>query len=424
MHYNLVALKALGLNIIVGIKELWSNRLRTFLSILGVSIGVFCIVSVSTVFDSMETNIQENMSTLGNDVLYVSKFAWMPEDGKEYKWWEYKARPVVTQDELKLIQEEAKFVSYSAITYSYNSLAKFLDNKIDGVNTYAVTYDFNKLQPIDIKQGRYFSLSEMASGLSNGIVIGTDLAEELFGTINPVDKEITIGGRPFLVLGVIKKTGQMNTGFQFDNGAIISYNYFSSFERIQDNTNGGFADPMLMIKSRSDKRFDEMKYEVEGILRRIRGLKATEDNNFAFNQLDGIQDKVAEIFSSIKMIGWIIGGFSLIVGIFSVANIMFVSVKERTNIIGIKKAIGAKNKAVLMEFLIEAILLCLLGGALGMLLTFIMSKILTGAFEFPIYMNISNITFGVLLSLAVGVLAGLIPARKASKLDPVEAIRS
>lgn len=417
-------MKAFGLYIISGIQELLSNPLRTFLSILGVSIGVFCIVSVSTVFDSMETNIQENMATLGNDVLYVGKFAWMPEEGKEYAWWEYKARPVVTRKELKAIQEEAKFVSYSALTYSYNAPVKFLDNKIEGATTYAVTYDFNKLQPIDLKQGRYFSLSEMESGLSNGVVIGTDLAEELFGSINPIDKEISLSGRPFYVLGVIKKTGQMTTGFQFDNGAIIAYNYFSNFDRIKDNTNGGFADPMLMIKSRSDNKFEEMKYEIEGILRRSRGLGPRDDNNFSFNQLEGIQDKVTEIFSSIKIIGWIIGGFSLIVGIFSVANIMFVSVKERTNIIGIKKAIGATNRAVLSEFLIEAILLCLIGGFLGMLLTFILSKILTHSFEFPIYLNIANILYGILLSIVVGVLAGLIPARKASRLDPVEAIRS
>lgn len=417
-------MKAIGLNIVQGLTELLSNPLRTFLSILGVSIGVFCIVSVSTVFDSMERNIQDNMATLGNDVLYVGKFAWMPEEGKEYAWWEYKARPVVTRTELKTLQEEAKFISYSAITYSYNSPVKFLDNKIEGATTYAVTYDFNKLQPIDLKEGRYFSRAEMESGLSNGIVIGCDLADELFGTISPVDKEITLGGRAFYVLGVIKKTGQMATGFRFDNGAIIAYNYFSTFERIQDNTNGGFADPMLMIKSRSDKKFEEMKYEIEGILRRTRGLSARDDNNFSFNQLDGIQDKVAEIFSSIKMIGWIIGGFSLIVGIFSVANIMFVSVKERTNIIGIKKAIGATNRAVLSEFLIEAVLLCLIGGFLGMLLTFILSKILTHSFEFPIYLNITNILYGILLSIIVGVLAGLIPARRASRLDPVEAIRS
>ena len=418
-------MKAIGLNIILGIQELINNPLRTFLSVLGVSIGVFCIVSVSTVFDSMESNIQDNMATLGNDVLYVGKFAWMPEAGEtEYAWWRYKARPVVTKDELESIQEETNYTSYSALSYSFNKPFKFMDNTVSGAQVYAVTYDFNKLQPIDLEGGRYFSLGEMKSGLSNGVVIGKDLAEELFGNINPVDKEIKLGGRPYFVLGVIKKTGQMTTGFDFDGGAIVSFNHFSTYFKVDDNTNNGFADPMLMIKARDKEKFVEMKFEVEGLLRRTRGLKATEKNNFAFNQLDGIQEKVAEVFSMIKGIGWIIGAFSLIVGIFSVANIMFVSVKERTNIIGIKKAIGAKNSSVLIEFLIEAVLLCLMGGLVGMLFTFILTKILTNSFEFPVFINMKNMTYGVLLSVVVGIIAGFIPAYRASRLDPVEAIRS
>jgi len=418
-------MKAIGLNIILGIQELLNNPLRTFLSILGVSIGVFCIVSVSTVFDSMEANIQNNMATLGNDVLYVGKFAWMPEEGQEeYTWWKYKARPVVKASELNTIQKEAKLSSYSALSYSTNDKAKFISNIVEGARIYAVTYDFNKLQPIDLSKGRYFSLSEMQSGLSNGVVIGSNLADNLFGNLNPIDKEIKLGNRLFYVLGVIKKTGQMTTGFRFDDGAIISYNFYSTYSKIDDKTNNGFADPMLMIRARNSNKFEEMKFEVEGILRRIRGLKATERNNFAFNQLDGIQEKVAEIFSFIRIIGWIIGGFSLVVGIFSVANIMFVSVKERTSIIGIKKAIGAKNIAVLIEFLIEAILLCLLGGLVGILFTFLLTKLLTSFLDFPIFINVSNVILGVLISIIVGITAGFIPAYRASKLDPVEAIRS
>jgi len=418
-------MKALLLNITLGLQELLGNPLRTFLSVLGVSIGVFCIVSVSSVFDSMETNIQNNMASLGSDVLYVGKYAWMPEDSDEkYAWWRYKARPVIKNTELINLQNEAKYASYSAISYSSRARAKFQNQKVDNARMYAVTYDFNKLQPIDLKAGRYFSLGEIQSGLSNGVVIGSTLADDLFGSINPIDKEIKLDNKIFYVLGVIKKTGRMTTGFQFDNGAIISYNYFTSYTKIDQNTNNGSADPLLMIKARRSNKFEELKLETEGILRRTRGLKATEKNNFSFNQLSGIQDKVSEIFAMVRWVGWIIGAFSLIVGVFSVANIMFVSVKERTNLIGIKKAIGATNRAVLIEFLVESILLCLLGGAVGMLFTFLLTTILSNEFDFPIYININNVFFGVAVSVVVGLVAGIIPANRASKLDPVKAIRS
>jgi len=418
-------MKTLGISIISGFQELLAYPLRSILSILGVSIGVFCIVSVSTVFDSMESNIQENMATLGNDVLYIGKFAWMPEEGEsEYAWWRYKARPVVTKEEMQLIQRESRLSSYAALSYSYNDALMFKGNKVNAATIYAVTYDFNKLQPIDIERGRYFSAVEMQLGRTNGVILGSDLAEALFQRIQPIDKEIKIGDRKYVVLGLIKKMGQMITGFDFDNAAIISYNYFLSFDRIDQQTNGGFADPLLMIKARSDKKFNSMKFEIESLLRRARRLRANEPNNFAFNQLDGIQEKVGEIFSQIKMIGWIIGGFSLIVGIFSVANIMFVSVKDRTSIIGIKKAIGAQNQTILIEFLLEAVVLCTLGGLLGMLLTFILTQILTGYFEFPIFINAANILYGIILSIVVGIIAGYIPARRAAKMNPVTAIRS
>lgn len=417
--------KALSLNIVLAFQELLGNPLRTFLSLLGVTIGVFCIVCVRTVFDSLESNIQSNMASLGNDVLYIGKFPWMPEGKGEYAWWKYKARPVVSMEELKGIQQDIPTVGYSSISYSDESVTIAYDaTKIDNSTVYAVSYDFNKLQAIDIARGRYFSLSEMEGSQSNAIVLGHKIAEELFGSVSPLDKEVKLYGRKFFVIGVMAEQGQTLTGFKFDDGLIISYNYYSQLFQLNANSGNGFSDPMLMLKVREGKSYSNMKNEVEGYLRAKRRIKPSEENNFSFNQLDGIQNRVEEIFGKINVGGLFIGLFSLIVGIFGVANIMFVSVKERTNIIGIKKAIGAKNSSVLMEFLVESIILCLLGGLLGLLLVYITTEIISANFDFPVEMSSGIVLFGLILSVIVGIISGFIPAYKASKLNPVTAIRS
>ncbi len=417
--------KAISLNIALAFQELMGNPLRTFLSLLGVSIGVFCIVSVRTVFDSLENNIQSNMASLGNDVLYIGKFPWIPEGKGEYAWWKYKARPVMSMDELKGIQQSVPSVGYSAISYSDESVSIAYDaTKIDNSTVYAVSYDFNKLQAIDINKGRYFSLSEMEGTESNAIVLGHKIAQELFGAVSPLDKEVKLYGRKFFVIGVLAEQGQTLTGFKFDDGVIIAYNYYAQLFQLSAKSGNGFVDPMLMLKVRKGKSYENMKNEIEGHLRATRRIKPREENNFSFNQLDGIQKSVEEIFGKINFGGLFIGLFSLIVGIFGVANIMFVSVKERTNIIGIKKAIGAKNSSVLMEFLIESIILCLFGGLFGLLLVYITTEIISANFDFPVKMSSGIVLFGLILSIAVGIVSGFIPAYKASKLNPVTAIRS
>ena len=321
--------KAISLNIALAFQELMGNPLRTFLSLLGVSIGVFCIVSVRTVFDSLENNIQSNMASLGNDVLYIGKFPWIPEGKGEYAWWKYKARPVMSMDELKGIQQSVPSVGYSAISYSDESVSIAYDaTKIDNSTVYAVSYDFNKLQAIDINKGRYFSLSEMSGTESNAIVLGHKIAQELFGAVSPLDKEVKLYGRKFFVIGVLAEQGQTLTGFKFDDGAIIAYNYYAQLFQLSAKSGNGFVDTMLMLKVRKGKSYENMKNEIEGHLRATRRIKPREENTFSFNQLDGIQKSVEEIFGKINFGGLFIGLFSLIVGIFGVANIMFVSVKE------------------------------------------------------------------------------------------------
>ncbi|MCF8292577.1 MAG: ABC transporter permease [Chitinophagaceae bacterium] len=410
----------------MALEELRTNKLRTFLSLLGVTIGVFCIISVLTVFDSLQNNIQTSMQSLGSNVLYIGKFPWIPEESGEYPMWKYKARPVCNYAEMMAIHKYVNSASYTAISYSDESEnIKFGSNEFKGVGIFAVTYDFNKLQSIDINDGRYFSLSEMQGTQSNGIVIGATVAEQLFGnSISPIGKYIDIFSRSFQIIGVMKKQGKTMTGFNFDGGAIISYNYLSSFRKIDNNIGSGFTDPIIMVKARKGFALDEMKYEIKSVLRANRKLRPSEADTFSFNQLDSIQKSISAIFINFNIFGWIIGFFSLIVGSFGIANIMFVSVKERTRFIGVKKAIGARKFTILSEFLIESVILCMMGGLIGILFVMILSKILSGPLGFPVELSMNNFLLGLGISVMVGIIAGYIPAKRAANLDPVVAIRS
>jgi putative ABC transport system permease protein len=235
---------------------------------------------------------------------------------------------------------------------------------------------------------------------------------------------LTIFGKKFQIIGVMKKQGKTMTGFDFDNGMILTYLYVSSIRNIDNNAGNGFIDPMIMVKSRPGIDLKEMKYEIKSVLRSARLLKPKDKDNFSFNQLDAIQNSIDSIFAMFNVGGFIIAFFSLLVGSFGIANIMFVSVKERTSQIGLKKALGAKPNTILAEFLIESIILCLLGGLVGILFVFVLSKVVSNTIDFPLFMSFFNFMIGVGVSVLVGIIAGIIPAIRASKLNPVEAIRS
>lgn len=407
-------------------EELRVNRLRTFLSLLGITIGIFCVISVLTVFESLQNNIQNSMQTLGSQVLYIGKFPWIPEDKGEYAWWKYKARPMNTLDEVKQIEKNASYASFATFCYTDESQKiSFNGNELNSVMLFAVSQHFEKLQPIDIELGRYFSGSEIKSGHSNGLVIGTSVAEELFGAnISPLGKMLMIYQKPFQIIGVMKKQGKTFTGFDFDGGIILSYPYLASFRAMQNADKNGFADPMIMVKSKNALVFEEMKYQIKSILRAKRKISPKEKDNFSFNQLDAIQNSINDIFVNIKVFGFIIGFFSLLVGSFGIANIMFVSVRERTRQIGIKKALGALSKVILIEFLIESIILCIIGGLFGIILVIFLGKLLSGPIGFPITLSSFNFMLGIIVSILVGMFAGFVPARRASRLNPVVAIQS
>lgn len=410
----------ISISFVQAFQELKANKLRSTLSLTGITIGIFCIIAVFTVLDSLKKNIKEQVATLGSDVIYVGRWPWMDEGG-EYKWWEYWRRPSMSMTELRAVQNNVQEAGVSTLLLTLNGkTVRYNDNDVTGFSAYAVTQDFEKLQNIEVAEGRYLSTAEVDGGVPSA-VIGQQLYESLFRTdVNPIGKTISFLGKNYLVVGKMKKVGENAAGMNFDNGVIIPYQSINSAIDVSSLN----YDPTLMIKTKPGAAISEMQYEVEGALRAARKVAPGEPNNFAVNQLSQITERMNTMFGMINGIGTIIGGISLVVGAFGIANIMFVTVKERTKYIGLKKAIGARSTYILIEFLIEAIALCILGGLFGILLVWLISLLVNSGSDMKFTLSLFNVLIGILTSAFVGIVAGFIPAYRASKLDPVVAIRS
>lgn len=403
----------------VAFQELRVNKLRTLLSLLGVSIGIFCIVSVSTVLDSLEKNIKNSMAGLGDDVIYVSKWPWMDEGG-EYKWWEFSKREVQTVRELGLIEQRSQTAQYTCLIYSRMLSLSRHGFEASNITASFVTAHFEKMQDFELAEGRYFNGAELDGG-GRRVVLGHEVAEALFpGAGNKIGEFVSMGGNKFQVIGILKKAGSNMAGFNFDRSVILPFVTAGGLYDVENKN----ADVLLMVKARPGIPVDALSDEIEGLLRAERRIGPGEKNDFSINRLSQVTERISSVFVMIDLVGLIIAFFSLLVGGFGIANIMFVSVRERTKIIGLKKAVGAKPGAILAEFLVEAVTLCILGGLTGIFVVLILSLILSRLVDFPVALSLQNFLTGVLISSAVGLLAGYIPARYAARLDPVAAIRA
>ncbi|MBL7691294.1 MAG: ABC transporter permease [Flavipsychrobacter sp.] len=407
-------------SIVQAFVELKANKLRTFLSLLGITIGIFCIISVLTVLDSLKNSIQKDMATLGSDVLYIGRWPWM-DDGGEYKWWEYWRRPGMTPRDVRAIESQVPDAATATLCLTTRRLTvKYRDMELSSIAGYAVMTFFDKVQNIDIQLGRYLSTSELDGG-NNSVVLGYAVYMNLFpGNIDPLGKSVTFLGRRFNVVGVMKKAGQNMAGFDYDNSVVFPYYAAASLLDMKSSN----IDPLLAVKAAPGKNIDEVKYEVAGVLRRTRKVRPGEPDNFAINQLSQVSERLNLIFGTIDVVAWFIGGLSLLVGAFGIANIMFVTVKERTRIIGLKKAIGARRSSILLEFLLEAVALSMIGGLIGIMVVVLIGLVVSYAFDFEVVLSFANFLIGIFVSIFVGVLAGITPAISASKLDPVVAIRT
>ena len=395
------------------------NQLRTFLSLLGITIGIFCIISVFTIIDSLERTIRNSMEKLGSNVVYVQKWPWAPPPGEtDYPWWKYLNRPVPKLIEAEEIRRRSNLAQNIIFNYGFNRTIQFGTNKAENVTVIASSSGLIDAWGLKIAAGRPLTSEEM-DGIGSIGMMGSELAAQLFPGSTPVGRSIKVQGFTIFIVGVFEKMGEDMFGTSMDNRVLIPVKFASRM-----------ADPKMdigqsiIIKGKNDIPAGRIIEELEGIMRSIRRIKPAAENDFALNEVSLISGQLDGIFKVLNIAGWIIGGFSILVGGFGIANIMFVSVKERTKIIGIQKAMGAKNRHIMLEFLFEATILSLIGGFIGLFIIYIGTYIAKANFDFEFVLTAGNIATGLIISITIGLIAGLVPARSAARLDPVTAMNS
>lgn len=405
-------------------QQLAGNKLRTVLSLSGITIGVFCVIMVLSAVDSLEANIQQSFQQLGEDVVYVSKIPWSepPEGGN---FWKYQRRPEANYKDFLAIQEKVKTAQIATFMVLIgNTTVESKTNTASGLLLLGVTADYRDMFGLKFNKGRFFTATEFYRG-TNQIVMGYDAAKALsLPGENLVGKYIKVKGQRLQVIGILEKEGKdLINPLNFDDAGIIPYNTARKYVNLNKvGFNRGRTS--ISVKAKQGVRLETLEAELTGVLRSSRQLKPVEESNFALNTLSMVSQLFESVFSVIRVVGYVIGFFAILVGGFSVANIMFVSVKERTRLIGIKKALGAKNYMILTEFLVESVILCLIGGIVGLFFVVLCAEFATKIADYDIFLSAENAFRGLLIASMSGVIAGIVPAYRASKMVPVEAIRA
>jgi len=413
----LVYLRLLKESFGFALNALRNNKLRTLLSLLGVTIGIFSIIAVLAAVDSLDRKIKKDLSSLDKNTIYLMRFSFGPS---EIPQWKREQFPNVKYDEYEYLKGSMNDVNQMAFQFFVNrESVKYQSATVSDINVVPVSHEFIEIEGLEFDEGRFYNESESNSG-SAVIVLGNEIASGLFEGANPIGKNIRLYGQRFTVIGVLKKQGAGIFGDSNDTSVFIPVNFL---RRMYGDNNDALT-PVILIKPEKGVDMDAFKAELTQKLRNYRGMKTDEIDNFFINVLSGFTDLIDGIVGQMNVVGWIISGFSLLVGGFGIANIMFVSVKERTNLIGIQKSLGAKNIFILFQFLFEAVILSVIGGAVGLFLVWIISIVLTKAMDFEFVLSMGNVFLGTGLAAIIGLISGILPAITASKLDPVEAIRT
>jgi putative ABC transport system permease protein len=396
------------------------NILRTTLSLLGVTIGIFAIIAVFTLVDSLERSIKDSLNFLGTNNINVEKWPY-GFGGGPYPWWKYMQRPYPTYDEYKFLRDNVKNAQgMSIFTIRGGVTAKYESSSSVDLDLLGVVHGHKDVYEIPIEKGRYFTPQEAEAG-RNVVILGFRPAKELFPNQSPIGKSIKIKGLKYHVIGVIKEEGDGFLGAPSNDENI--YMPYRSFLKIYYSGQRSGVESHITVKGLDkDIGLVELEAELRGLMRKKRSLKPKEEDTFALNRPEAIANFIGSTFDVIGLAGWVIGGFSILVGGFGIANIMFVSVRERTHIIGIQKSLGAKNYFILFQFLFESVFLSVIGGGVGILLVWLLSFVSLGSLD--LVLSLSNIVLGLGVSAIIGMASGIIPAAMAARLDPVIAIRS
>jgi putative ABC transport system permease protein len=418
MLQSMIFLKLFRESFLFAFDALRQNKLRTLLSLLGVTIGIFTIIAVFSAVDTLRNNLQQSVNKLGSNSVYIQKWPWI--GGEDFPWWKYLQRPVPNLRDFAELQRRSQTAYGISYEVSMDGrTVKYGSNTIQGVSIAAASQDHDKTWNFDFSAGRYFTDIESKTGAPLAL-IGADVADNLFPAGDALGKKIKIMGRFVTVIGVFSKEGDDILGISDDKIIQVPLNFARNVIDIQSDK----YNPQIVVKGKDGLTDVEVESELKGLMRSIHRLGPQKEDDFSLNKTTILSNQLDTLFTVVNIAGLIIGSFSILVGGFGIANIMFVSVKERTPIIGIQKSLGAKNYFIMLQFLIEAIVLCLMGGIIGLGLVYLGTLGIKAAIGMKIVLDMKNIIVGIGTSVAIGIISGIVPAYFASRLDPVEAIRS